>query len=119
MGYETTLFFVEKSEKFGKEKKSFCSIIAQINMCKIGGREELGLVMPLKPEVYIYFFSNNRIIKDCYGEPLSIGDPKIVLEKLVALNKKEKYRRAEAAIALLRQLIKGKYHNLTVLGYGH
>jgi hypothetical protein len=119
MGYETKFFFVERHSRLGKEKTDYCSIIAMVDMCKIGEASTAGLVTPEKPEVFIYSLSGKKITKDLYDAPLSIGDPAVVLEKCIEHYRFAKYRRNAAAIALLKVLMRGKYHNLTVLGYGH
>jgi hypothetical protein len=114
MGYETRLYIGEVHNSFikGSQKNTedcdYFGIIAMIDLCKTGiftpnnGEPEKNT-----RKVYIYGTDGDtQITKDCYGDQLFAIEPKDVLQKMIEANKQEKYRRYEAAIPLLKALIK-------------
>ena len=95
--------------------------IASIDLCKsdffdtqLNKEEDTELV-------YIYASDGNtEITMDCYGSRLYAVNPKKVLKFMQNANKTAKYRRYNAAIQLLKSLIKDfKDEGLTCILYGH
>ena len=120
MGYETKLFICEPSLwDAGRRKARYASIIASIDLCKAGDPTENGLEKQTKPLFYIYGDDGNRrIMRDLYGECLSVGTRDSVLEALRKKSQGDDYRRYAVAIAMLRSLTKKHFPDVIVLGYG-
>lgn len=122
MGYETKLIIGTKTDMKGYENKdaNFVIEIASIDLCKsdfydtqLNKEEDTELV-------YIYGSNGNtEITMDCYGSRLYAINPKKVLKFMQNANNTAKYRRYNAAIALLKSLIKDFEDDLTCILYGH
>jgi hypothetical protein len=124
MGYETKLYFVEKSAHPLNidDGVAYCNVIATIDLSKAGEGALARLVRnsrPKEPAVYVFADDGNtHITRDRYDECLSVMDPADVLAAIKKDNAHEPYRRFAAAIALLEALIPA-FEDLKVLGYGH
>jgi len=122
MGYETKLIIGILTDMKGFENKDcdYVSIIAEIDLCKTGIIPDTYLVKERDTrKVYIYGTDGNtEISKDRYGSQLFAVSPSEVLKLMVKTNKTEKYRRYNAAIPLLKSLIKD-FKGLTCILYGH
>lgn len=123
MGYETKLIIGRKTNMEGYQNKdaNFVIEIASIDLCKsdfydtqLNKEEDTELV-------YIYGSDGNtEIVEDRYGKRLYAIEPKKVLKFMQNANKTAKYRRYNAAIPLLKSLIKDfKDEELTCILYGH
>jgi hypothetical protein len=123
MGYETKLIIGKKTDmkELQNEGANFVIEIASIDLCKsdfsdtqLNKEEDTELV-------YIYGSDGNtEITKDEYGSKLYAIEPKKVLRFMQNANKTAKYRRYNAAIPLLKSLIKDfEGENLTCILYGH
>lgn len=123
MGYETKLFIGRKTDMKGFKNKdaNFVIEVASIDLSKshfpdtqLNKEEDTELV-------FIYGSDGNtEIVEDRYGSRLYAVNPKKVLNFMQEHNKKERYRRYTAAIALLKSLIKDfRYEELTCILYGH
>jgi hypothetical protein len=123
MGYETKLIIGIKTNMNFIENKDAAYVIeiASIDLCKsdfpdtqLNKEEDTELV-------YIYGSNGNtEIIEDRYGSRLYAIEPKKVLKFMQNANKRAKYRRYNAAIVLLKSLIKDfENENLTCILYGH
>lgn len=121
MGYETKLFFCEPALwDSGKRKARYASVIASVDLCKVGDPAENGLTKQQKPLFYIYGEDGNRrIMRDLYGDCLSVGTRDSVLAALRKKSEQDSYRRFAVAIATLRSLSKKRFPEVVVLGYGH
>lgn len=120
MGYETKLYFGEpSSHSDGPTAARWVDIIASVDLCKVGSPEDLGLVGQKRPQFYFYDGSDRRIMRDLYGECLTVGTRDDVLMALKAKSEGDDYRRYAVAIAILRSLTKKHFPRLVVLGYGH
>lgn len=120
MGYETTLYIGEPGSIRESGKPEWVDIIASIDLCKVGSHESLGLVAQEKPAFYFYAEGSDRkILRDLYGDTLSVGTRESVLAALRAKSEGDDYRRYAVAIAMLRSLTKKHFPRLVVLGYGH
>ena len=123
MGYETKLIIGIKTDMKGFINKdaNFVIEVASIDLSKshfpdtqLNKEEDTELV-------YIYGSDGNtEIVEDRYGSRLYAIEPNKVLKFMQEHNKKEKYRRYTAAIALLKSLIKDfREGELTCILYGH
>lgn len=123
MGYETKLIIGRKTnlEGFKNKDAKFVIEVASINLCKsdfpdtqLNKEEDTELV-------YIYSSDGDtKIIEDRYGRRLYAIEPNKVLKFMQNANKTAKHRRYNAAIALLKSLIKDfKDEHLTCILYGH
>lgn len=121
MGYETKLIIgtLTNMKSFTYTDCNWVNKIAEINLCKccFHGTQ----IEPNVESTKVYFFhGNEEIIEDSYGCQLYAINPKDVLAIMVKANKEENYRRYNAAIALLKSLIKDfKNENLTCILYGY
>ena len=122
MGYETKLIIGIKTDMKGYENKDATYVIeiASIDLCKsdfydtqLNKEEDTELV-------YIYGSDGNTAITtDRYGSRLYAVNPKKVLKFMQNANKTAKYRRYNAAIPLLKSLIKDFGSEITCILYGH
>jgi len=123
MGYETKLIIGTKTDMEGlqSEGANWVMEIASIDLCKSCFYDTFIDREVDTEAVYIYGSDGNtQISKDCYGSTLFAVAPEKVLKMMQDANKIEKYRRYNAAIPLLKSLIKDfKGQNLTCILYGH
>jgi len=123
MGYETKLIIGQLTDMKGV-KNSDCdwvNVISEIDLCKTGIIPDTYLVKYRDThKVFIYATDGDtEISKDRYGSQLFAVSPSEVLNLMVKANKKQKYRRYNAAIPLLKSLIKDFGSDLTCVLYGH
>jgi len=122
MGYETKLIIGRLTDMKGMKLKDadYVIPIAQIDLCNSCFEDTFLNKETDTHKVYFYPDGDTETGTDCYGSTLFAIDPKRVLNKMVKANKVEKYRRYNAAIPLLRNLIKDfKGENLTCILFGH
>lgn len=122
MGYETKLIIGIKTDMKGYENKdaTFAKEIASINLCKSDFCDTQLNKEKDTELVYIYGSDGDKeIAHDEYGNRLYAVNPKKVLKFMQNANKAAKYRRYNAAISLLKSLIKDFDNNLTCILYGY
>lgn len=123
MGYETKLIIGTKTNMYGYENKDclFVIQVASIDLCKSCFYDTFIDKEKDTEKVFIYATDGDtEITKDEYGSQLVSIEPNKVLEMMVEANKVKEYRRYNAAIPLLKSLIKDfKHDNLTCILYGH
>ena len=123
MGYETKLIIGTKNSDniFKENGYNWLNVIAEIDLCKsifydtyIDKEKDI-------EKMFIYGSDGNtKITHDSYNSQLFAIEPKKVLEMMQNANKVEKYRRYNAAIPMLKSLIKDfKGQDLTCILYGH
>lgn len=113
MGYESRLYVVDKHcENYGE-------VIAMFNLCAIPSVSTKMMHYP-KTNLYIYAEDGGtKIIKDCYGKPLTeipIKDAISIIEEAAA---DSSYRRFEPCLNMLKGFELNRWHNLVVLHYGY
>lgn len=123
MGYETKLIIGRKTNMEGYKNKDakFVIVVAEIDLCKsVFGGTYIDKEQDTE-KVYIYASDGDtEIVEDRYGDRLFAVNPKKVLKMMQDANKPEKYRRYNAAIPLLKSLIKDfKNEDLTCILFGH
>ncbi len=123
MGYETKLIIGRLTDMKGFKNKDcdFVITIAEIDLCKCCFYDTYIDKDSDTHKVYFYGTDGDtEIVKDRYDSQLFAIDPKKVLDMMEAANKTDKYRRYQAAIPMLKSLIKTfKNENLTCILYGH
>jgi hypothetical protein len=123
MGYETKLIIGRKTDMKGNQYKdaNFVIQVASIDLCKSCFYDTYIDKEEDTEKVYIYGSDGNtEINQDSYGSRLFAIAPEKVLKMMQKANRKEKYRRYNAAIPLLKSLIKDfEGENLTCILYGH
>ena len=123
MGYEVRLFAVERLTDFDDGGPAFASVVAEIDLCKIGDGKMSDLhtaSTPLKPRAYVYGLDGDTQFKlDRYDKPLSVMEVDDVIKAIEHDNKTEKYRRFTMALAMLKVFRKEFGKEAKVLGYGH
>jgi len=118
MGYETRLIIGRKFEEEIEYGMTYFSKIAEIDLCKSNFFDTF-----LDKDRYterLYFYDGyDKIETDMYGKPLFSVPPAEILEFMKKHNR-ERYRRYNAAIPLLKSLIKDfQDENLTCILFGH
>jgi hypothetical protein len=123
MGYKTKLIIGTKNSNniFKENGYNWLNVIAEIDLCKSVFCDTYIDKEKDTEKMFIYGSDGNtKITKDLYNSPLFAIDPKKVLEMMLAANKIAKYRRYNAAISMLKSLIKDfKGEDLTCILYGH
>jgi hypothetical protein len=123
MGYETKVIIGTKNSNniFKENGCNWLNVIAEIDLCKSVFYDTYIDKEKDTEKMFIYGSDGNtKITKDSYNSPLFAIEPKKVLEMMLAANKIAKYRRYNAAIAMLKSLIKDfKGEDLTCILYGH
>ena len=123
MGYETKLIIGVKhsGNLFQENGFNWLNEVASIDLCKSCFYDTYIDKEKDTEKLFIYGSDGNtKITEDRYGSPLLAIEPKNVLKMMVAANKVEKYRRYNAAIPMLKSLIKDfEGENLTCILYGH
>lgn len=120
MGYEVKLFAVES---VNEESDGYSSVVAEIDLCKIGDGHLYALMLantPKKPRAYVYGLDGNRRFKkDRYGAAMPIMKVADVIKAIEQDNKKEPYRRFEMALAMLKVFKDSFGDRARVLAFGH
>lgn len=122
MGYETKLIIGRLTDMKGTNLKDadYVIPIAEINLCTSCFFDTFLDKETDTHKVYYYPDGDTETGKDKYGSTLFAIDPKRVLKMMTEANKIEKYRRYNAAIPLLRNLMRDfKGENLTCILFGH
>ena len=119
MGYETKLIIGVSYNHL--EKDRYLSVVATIDLCKSDFKDTF---MDKETDTKTIFFygtdGNTQIREDMYGSKLFEISPEKVLKFMKDHNKIHTYRRYNAAIPLLSNLIKGfKGENLKCILFGH
>lgn len=124
MGYETKLIIGTLTHMKCFKDKNDCDLvleIASINLCKSCFYDTW--LNKERDTHRVYFYGsdgNTEISTDRYGSQLFSIDPKEVLKLMEQENKPEPYRRYNAAIPMLKSLIKDfKGEKLTCILYGY
>ena len=128
MGYESRLYIVEKSDLWhkvdttNKEVKDmrWGEVVAMFNLSKVCGLPEAIRNYPAT-DTYIYD-GEERVIDDCYGEPLKeipIKEMADIVERIAEKDKWD-YRRFKPCVQLLRAFDEdNKWRYIAVLHYGY
>lgn len=122
MGYETRLYIGETYAMTDGEDVNYLSQIAMINLCKSDFYDTWIDESDKEDSNKVYFYpdGNTKTTQDCYGSILYAIDPAKVLKFMVKHNKGKDYRRYNAAIPLLRNLIKDfNDERLKCILFGH
>ena len=120
MGYESSLYVVEKSSHVGLDEdgKRYGQIIAMIDMCKLG--DDFVRVLNEYPatDCYVYI-DGERTVEDKYGDPLVEMPLADMIDILDELSQETDYRRFAPAIGLLGGFNLDEWGELVVLHYGY
>lgn len=117
MGYEVKLFAVERISDEG-----YCSVVAEIDLCKPGEGAFMTLHKTNKGDgrAYVYGLDGNTAFnKDRYDDAMSIMKVDDVISAIAKDNRKQKYRRYNIALAFLKAFKKDFGKEARILGFGH
>jgi len=106
MGYETKLYICYRTDYRGGKNRDCTSLIeiARIDLCKSAFQDTI-LDRELDTEKVCLLQNDDDIEKDNYGKQLFAVDPIRVLEFLKKHNKLNAYRRYNAAIPMLENIV--------------
>lgn len=123
MGYEVNLILLDKRDIQFTEGKHYGSVVASIDLCKIGEEVNNGIIEAEKTGVPIQFYlpgdGNKSVESDCYGKELVAIPVKVVLDLLNVDKERIKYRRYAMARPLLKEFMKRFPDTAYVVAYGH
>ena len=127
MGYESTIYLVEKHIDFKNDNgKSWAQVVAMYDLCSMGYHSEFNKLFASKDVIesrdsncFIYI-GNKEVSEDCYGSPLTEAT---IDETIVALetdfDPNDSYRRIPPLLGMLKAIDQSLWKNLVVLHYGH
>lgn len=118
MGYESRVIIARKSSIF----KEHAENIAELNLCKVDG-EFLDLFSKeYKREFYDFYGSDDRVVKDRYGDPLRYATFNAVYKWLLDNVGKANYRRYDMLLGILTAIRTGWADDLNefvIIHYGY
>lgn len=123
MGYESRLYIVEKFDTMiYDDKKRFARVISMFDMCKFPA---LANMFRYKPNTDCYIYAddgNTRVLKDCYGKPLTESTIESVIELLEnEIANGENYWRIFPLLSTLKIMKERRLINddIVILHYGY
>jgi len=123
MGYEVKLVLLDKFNTRFSENRQYGSVVAIIDLSKIGGIVNTGIVEAevssgVPVEFYLPGDGNTIVHTDLYGKEMLAIPAQKMLDALNA-DPDKKYRRYRMARPLLKEFIKGFGDTAYVACYGH